>query len=281
MNRKELEQHIKNSYNIKAPDYWNRIENADMSKVPQIAKRKGGWATPFYRIATAVACLALVITAMVAAPKIFNDPKTGLQYPIKAPDSALNYNRVGTDGIMFTSYYEFYSFSEVCKTSHSIVDLTIVDWLGEDDEGMPKTFFKAKINHSFKGALEKGDEILIRQDGNSKLSVEGFPLFSINDSIIAFLRCGSESDYYFLVNGDEYVCDIIEYEREIFAVKRRGTFAELSSEKELAGEIVLTISDYAKNRDKTLFENNARDELYTQIFLMDDLIDILEVEVNE
>ena len=240
---------------------------------------------PLYHIAAISICIVLIFMTIVTIQKYVINPElkmpNGLdsekQNPDLPNDSSLGYNRVGTDGAISGSYARDYTFKELCSVSDAVVDLTITERIGEDNEGMPKTFFKAKINKSFKGIFNEGDEILLRQDGSGKMTMEGFPLFTIGDRIISFLFFSNEFNYFFLINGDLYFCDVIEYEKQIYALKRMSDFEDINFETNITDELKLNIREHAKEKDALLSDSR----LFNQIFLYDDFIKTLEGNINE
>lgn len=183
-----------------------------------------------------------------------------------------SYNRVGSKGLFDCSYETgFNSFNDAITRSYDILDFTILEWLEEDSDGMPKTFFIANVNHSYKNTVKQGDEIIIRQNGNSKETLRGFPLFKEGDRILAFVNYYGENSYYWLINDDLYIFDYIEYENESYWLKRdKVNFGDMK-EYEIDSENAQDIITQAKKKDPILtkaLESNDR-EVYKQVFDFD------------
>jgi len=128
--------------------------------------------------------------------------------------------RVGQEGILTSSYAEEYTLDSAIEVADIIADITIIEWLGECEEGGFNTFFLAKVNKTLKG--KHFEEIEIIQTGGSEFTIPGFPLFKNGDRFLAFLRRGSEQ------NEDKYwanrrmILDILEHDNTPYLVRRGG-----------------------------------------------------------
>lgn len=73
LKKADIEKEIKNIYNAPVPDYWNKIENADVTQIPIVENPKRR-VMPFYRIATVAACFVLVLTfSIIGATDFFSE----------------------------------------------------------------------------------------------------------------------------------------------------------------------------------------------------------------
>lgn len=73
LKKADIEKEIKNIYNAPVPDYWNKIENADVTQIPIVENPKRR-VMPFYRIATVAACFVLVLTfSIIDATQFFGE----------------------------------------------------------------------------------------------------------------------------------------------------------------------------------------------------------------
>jgi len=198
-------------------------------------------------------------------------------------DASKNYNRVGSKGTFFCSYeYGFNGFDDAITKSYDILDFTILEWLKEDSKEIPKTFFKARINHSYKNTVKQGEEIIIRQNGNGLETLRGFPLFKEGDRILAFVNYLEEDSYYWLINDDLYIFDYTEYENESYWLKRgKITFGDMR-EYEAEAVIAESVIIQGKNNDPILTEalEYTAEEVYTQVFESKQFSSVIQKRVD-
>lgn len=121
-------------------------------------------------------------------------------------------NRVGK-GTVLPCLERGYTLEEAIAESDLIVDLTIFEWLGEDDRN---TYFTAQINTTYKGY--EYDEIKLKQDGNSKFTVKQYPLFQNNDRLLLFLE--KYEDYYWIIGAFSTVLDVKEYNGQLCLIDK-------------------------------------------------------------
>ena len=73
LKKADIEKEIKNIYNAPVPDYWNKIENSDVTQIPIVVEKKRR-VMPFYRIATVATCFVLVLTfSIIGATNFFSE----------------------------------------------------------------------------------------------------------------------------------------------------------------------------------------------------------------
>ena len=247
MNQKEfdLKQHIKNSYDVKVPDYWDGIEKADISKIPQVAEKKNGWLLLISRTAAVAACMAFVITlSVLAVPRLFSEKsnlsndqtnKYGITYGQDTPV------RVGKLGSMNASFSSSCSFEEAFESADLVAEVIITEWLGElDEEGLGETtYFKATIIEEYKNSIGfQGNELILLQQGNSKWTYNGYPLFQNGDRLLLSLMWldpvkepafAIGDDCYMIIAGQLTELYIVENESKMFALKNPmfGDFIEI------------------------------------------------------
>ncbi len=231
MNQKEfdLKQHIKNSYDIKVPDYWDKIENADISKIPQIIEKKKGKILPFYRVVAAAACLVLIVTAsIIGVPHLFGgSSQSDIVYGQDTPA------RIGQLGSVKASFRKPYTFKEAYEEADLVTEIVITEWLGElDQEGLGQTtYFKAVIIDEYKNNLNfQEKEIVLLQPGNSKWTYKGYPLFKNGDRLLLSLLWVDPVEYSaFYIEGEDCFAivgsqltemQVVEKDGKKFALKR-------------------------------------------------------------
>ena len=82
------------------------------------------------------------------------------------------------------SLYKHHTFEEAVEESDAIARIRIGDWLGEVTEGT-NTYFEAEVLECFKGELSK--TFILAQNGTSRSTIGGFPLFTYGNEFLVFL----------------------------------------------------------------------------------------------
>jgi hypothetical protein len=142
--------------------------------------------------------------------------------------------RIG-ESILEVSLNRTFTLEEAINFAELVVDITILGWLGENEVAFGASYFSAKVNHTFKG--EQFDVIEIAQLGNSRSTIDGFPLFKKGDRLLLSLYTWPEWDEeitdlsmeewnekykgrYYIVGSYIGVLDIWEYESSLFILSR-------------------------------------------------------------
>ena len=226
----DLKQYLKNSYNVKVPDYWERIQNANTSNIPQIIENQKSRMFIFSRSATAVICLTLIIVASIIGIPYLLDGSSNQSYKTYGQDTPV---RIGQLGSMKTEFGKKYTFEEAYVEADLVAEIVITEWLGEldNDEYDQLTYFRAKIIKEFKNRLNlQNSEILIVQQGNSKWTYNGYPLFKSGDRFLLSLfwidpinhpkYCIEGEDCFAIVGSQLTEMQIVERDSKQFALKR-------------------------------------------------------------
>ncbi len=128
--------------------------------------------------------------------------------------------RVMNEENLLVSYATAPTFREAYEKADVVALVKIVNWLGErqqsDEYPVPATYYDADIIELYRGLAPV--RIKIRQDGSSKLTVDGYPLFDYGDEMLLFMN-EDEGIYYLsgtlpsiydvlrLDNGEAYLSD--------------------------------------------------------------------------
>ncbi len=70
-------------------------------------------------------------------------------------------------------------------------------------ESVPYTDFVVSVTQSIKGSLAPASSVIVRQLGNSTLSVEGEHLLNVGDKVILFLTASPVSAVMYIVGGPQ------------------------------------------------------------------------------
>ncbi len=160
----------------------NAYEIDDAQKLADYAKSKNTRpqrkAPLFRRIAVLAACLVLTVTAAVTLPFAFSEEQTPDTDEIVLPPV-----RVGTEGYSQASLSARSSTIEsLCEYIDVIAVVRVGNWLDEDTH---HTYYNAEVLDLIAGTLP--DQFVLLQDGNSKCTMKGYPLFTYGDEFLLFL----------------------------------------------------------------------------------------------
>lgn len=186
MKKNTLKQKIVDDYRIEVPDYWKRIQDAigeaEIQDVPHLPRF-----VPFYRIAAAIISMAIIITGGLFGVKhLFNSTEESPNTPIINHEKDTHI-RIGQLGTMKAAIERSYTFEEAYNESALVVEAIITEWLGElDQDGLVETtYFRAEIVNEYKNILGlQLDDFILLQEGNSKWTYNGYPLFKIGDRLL-------------------------------------------------------------------------------------------------
>lgn len=234
--KSEIENNIRNGYDVDVPDYWSKIENAKISETtPVVTKSKKHF--PLYRIVSAAACLAVIVTGLSFLPKN-NDNLADSQSGTVDSESGIAYGqntpvRIGQLGSVKASFAKPYTFKEAFEEADMVVEIVITKWLGElDQEGLDHiTYFKAVIMNEYKNNINfQAKEIVLLQQGNSKWTYKGYPLFKNGDRLLLslfFVDPLRDSDYsiegedcFTIVGSQLTEMQVMEKDGKNYALKR-------------------------------------------------------------
>jgi hypothetical protein len=205
----------------------------------------------------------LTAILLIAALTLALTGCTGGEVDPNAPD----FNRVCAEGrrdtpvraargiLNFTLDKE-YTLDLTVEHSDLIVDVTIIEWLGELTGDGCVTFFRARVNATIKG--EEFEEITIIQSGNSEFAKQGFPLFKNGDRLLVFLKNeeGVFDNKYWITGCWSTFFSILEYENNPFLLSRGGWIHEEllknDSVERIGGELWVTVNEQFKKHDPFL-----------------------------
>lgn len=155
--------------------------------------------------------------------------------------------RVGTKGTISGSV-EACSYDQAISGADIIAEIEILGWLSETDEPSEKTFFKAGLLKTYKNKVDPQlKEITLMQDGNSKFTIKGSPLFKKNEKLILFLKKADNQDAYWMLGAHKF--KITKIEDVDYVIKNEGGFPEFT---------LIEVNDQ-KIKDKA--RQNLKDEL--------------------
>ena len=266
----DIQQQIRNSYNVDVPDYWDEIESADISKVTKISEKKKGGIVPFYRITAAVACLALIVTAWIITPKILNNSESTL------PET--KHVRIGTEGELYADIDVPGSFDELVTESSNIMKIRIDKWLGEDDNVFSKTYFECTVIDSIDGKKSKNDMIVLIQNGNSKETLQEYPLFKIGDQFLAFFSLceigeSVQIENCYRINAMYHsIFDSIQIDGKQYYAKRTPALTDSISSSKLPEDITQKVRDKLIVNDSILAQVSGN-SIYNNVYKCEELTD--------
>ena len=104
-------------------------------------------------------------------------------------------SRVGTDGECRISLAKDYSFEDAYFESDIVARVKVGNWLGDTggcEDISDLTYFEVTNVKCFKGNVS--DTFVLIQDGSSKVTVRGYPLFTYGDELLIFAKISEAPD---------------------------------------------------------------------------------------
>ncbi len=141
------------------------------------------------------------------------------------------------------SLAEQYTFETAVEAAPIVAWVRIGNWLGDSSSGFV-TYYEAEVLQTFKG--EVPDRIVIQQDGSSKSTMMGYPLFAHGNEFLVFLNrttIGDRTDNcYWIIGSWTTVFDVVVDDDENYYIIDRMDFWKNSP----AGNSVAAIGDEGK-----------------------------------
>jgi len=139
-------------------------------------------------------------------------------------------NQIGSKGQSSASIIS-YNLTELMEKADIVAQVEISEWLKEMDQPVEMTLFKAKLMKVYKNTqTDNFKEIDLLQDGNSKFTIQNYPLFKNNDKLILFLKKSEDmglENTFWILGVYSSVIRIVDIDGENYAVKHLGQFREL------------------------------------------------------
>ncbi len=101
-----------------------------------------------------------------------------------------------------------YTFETAFAEADAVARVKVGNWLYEDNE-IKSTYFDATVLQCFKGDMP--ETFVLKQDGSSELTMEGYPLFTYGEELLLFLNDGSDADnkaLYWIIGAFTTVMDV-------------------------------------------------------------------------
>lgn len=281
LKKADIEKEIKNIYNAPVPDYWNKIENADVTQIPIVENPKRR-VMPFYRIATVAACFVLVLTFSIIGATNFFSENSNQSNIIYGKDTPV---RIGKSGVIKASFEKPYTFQEAYEEADLVAEVVITEWLGElDKDGYGETtYFKATIAEKFKNELNyQENEITLLQSGNSNWTFNGYPLFKNGDNFLLFLSwldpveypeyCSNKEDCFAIVGEQLTEMQVVNKDGKKYALKR-NLYNNFTDIEHLMKSNATKIIESALKQDEVLLAAGTK---FESVYLVDDLKNHME-----
>jgi len=179
--------------------------------------------------------------------------------------------RIGREGMIFGSISYMLTLEELIRSADLVTDITITEWLGENDV-YHRTFFSAKVNNTLKGEVYETIEII--QPGSGLITVSEFPLFKTGDRLLVFLFIEewkessslSEEEWReiydgrFMIHSQMDVLDIWEYGGDKYILSR---FDDLTLVQSILESDMIHIAS-EETRDTINIQYAESDDIFQQ-----------------
>ncbi len=216
------------------------------------------------RIVAMAACLALMVAAGF-----------GLFSHLQPQEPELRLPPVRDAGGSHVMLSEKYTPQRAFEKSDAVALVRVGTWLREDSEN-GYTFYEAEILELYKGELP--EKIILKQDGDSTDTIEGYPLFICGNELLVYMResttglyvencywiTGSFSTVFTVMRNDKgtaYVEDKMDFWSD--AVQNDAVRADLEVREEI-WENYLAVDDYWEFKSRFVKEGTA--------FMLEDLL---------
>jgi hypothetical protein len=155
------------------------------------------------------------------------------------------------EGTRHASMARSYTFSEAFSEAYLVARIRIGNWLSEHT-GRNVTFYEATVLETYKG--KEFDTIVLRQDGCSRVTMGGYPLFTYGDEMLVFLGNPELSLYddAFWIIGAFTTLLYIETDKsgDIYAVDRHN----------ILGQYMSDFKSYSSQKAWELYNISKRDD---------------------
>ena len=191
-----------------------------------------------------------VVAAGIAALFYFNP--FGPKEPVLPP--------VRTGSTSMIARIPDYSLERAYNEADLVALVRVGDWLGERNVEYEAelTYYSARAERMYKG--EETDFVLC-QDGNSALTLSGYPLFTDGNELLLFLKHGSDPDYedmYYIVGSYGTVMYALSDDSgETYLIEPFGGFGHSTGIKENHSEEAELIAQLVKNNGDRLLNETV------------------------
>lgn len=193
----------------------------------RVAKKRNVW----LRVVASAAALALVVAASwVVGKQLTYGPgmdtsTTGNELAIVLPPV-----RYG-EGSVQATFEKTYTFSTAFEEADVVARVQVGNWLGEDTTIM-STYYEAASLECIKGDIP--DTFTLIQDGCSKGTLKGYPLFTYGNEMLLFMKEASGVDYesaYWIMGAFTTMLDVAYDDEGVrYYVDRYGILGDTMTE---------------------------------------------------
>lgn len=187
-----------------------------------------------------------IITVILIIMSLFTGCNTQNEEGVLPP------TRLGNETEISALLARRYTFEEAYQEADVVAHVKVGNWLGEEEEKRA-TYFDATIVEQYKGNAI--DEIVLFQDGTSKGTLKGYPLFTYGNEMLVFLKEAVETEYedaYWIIGAYTTMLDVVYDEGgNLYYMDRYGTLGEtIEASMNSAGDAELRSRLYEKASEK-------------------------------
>lgn len=187
--------------------------------------------------------LLLLLSMSACSDASGNTPEpaetAGMGVQLSGQTEVLPPARIGTEGTTHVSLAHRYTFESAFSEADAVLQLRVGSWLSEDAE-IGITYYEADVLQSYKGNVT--DSITLLQDGSSKWTLKGYPLFTAGNEIFVFLNEAQNTEYpnaYWIIGAFTTLLDVTYDENgTMYYMDRYGILGETMNLSNAAGEPV-------------------------------------------
>ncbi len=172
-----------------------------------------------------------------------------------------------------------YSMETAVQEADLIAVLEVEERL-EEDLNEDTTYFRCSLQNVIVGNIQEST-IVLKQEGSSKMTYQDFPMFGIHNRVLVFLKeasNGKHSAYYWMLGANTTLFDVVETNKQWYAVDRTGTLSEMMSknipivsDKEIINDVI-----YDLKKQDSIWNDNRIDYNYHVIYDLETLINYIQ-----
>jgi hypothetical protein len=199
-------------------------------------------------LAAAVAAAAVIAVSAFAVAQFAKTP------PIPAPseesNAAVSAFTIPDNAVLPPTRYgettghasleKDYNLKELYEYSDLVALIRVEDWVCEyvdSENDIGSTRFDTELLKVYKGEKTAGEHILLKQEGNSKYTFKGYPLFTYGNEMLLFAKQSFKEDGVYWIPGSyTTIVDAVNAEGTLYFIDRACCMSHIARFKAATGE---------------------------------------------
>ena len=199
----------------------------------------------------------------------------------KKKEPVLPPTRWGTEGTAIACLEKAYGFESAFEEADMVAHIKVGDWLSEDTEN-GGTFYEASVIKQYKG--EEIKTFVLRQDGNSRVTLEDYPLFTYGNEVFVFCKKGTDynkSPLYWSIGGFTTMLDVATTKSgETYFLARSGEFGRRTRALADDDSFRSELKEYISEKDPELTLTYGYPYIYSETTVSEWIAETLDKTTN-